>query len=203
MGQCAGFHLLCYLAALTGFVFAAEDLVLFNFESKEMPLEQMDRVTIVSENATEGKFNAKVVLDTPWSPNFGLWGGTNNAAKWSNYDQLLIDVLVDKHAVKVSGFISDKEAKGWSTRHNYELLLQPGKRRIAFSLGGLRRQNGKGNLDINGLQFFAINFASEDAKLPATIFVDNARLVKGTGSYTVKLLYSFEGNDVGSYAVED
>ena len=181
----------------------APDLMLFNFESKEMGLEQMDRVTLVPENATEGKTAGKVSLAQPWSPNFGFWGGANHGPKWAEHDQFIMDVVVEGGPVKVFGFIRDNTGPGWWERHNYELKLTPGKKRIAFSLGALTRQNGNGNLDLKNLEFFAMQFASEDPKQPATIYVDNGRLAKGAGSFEVKVLYSFEGGEAEKYLLED
>jgi len=191
-------------AVALGGLYAAEgEALLFDFEDAPQAFENFERLQFVPEHATQGKHAGKVVLDKPLAANFGFYAGTNQAGKWGGYDQYIVDAFVEGGPVKVMGFIRDKEGLDWWKRHNFELKLEPGKRRIAFSLGSLTRQNGKGNLDLASIDFFAITFSSEDEQKPATLFLDNARLVKGTGSFEVKILFSVEGADVGRTDLED
>ena len=46
-------------------------------------------------------------------------------------------------------------------------------------------------------------FVSADEKNPTTIYLDNGRLVKGSGSVEIKTLFSFVGNDAGKIELED
>ncbi|MCW8133466.1 MAG: hypothetical protein KIS92_24190 [Planctomycetota bacterium] len=192
------------LAALHG-ARAADggETVLFDFENPQQAFENADKLAYVADHATQGGKAGKVVLDKPFSPNFFFYGGSNQAGKWGEYDQFVVDVFVEGGAAKAFGFIRDDGGQGWWERHNFELKLEPGKRRLAFSLGSLTRQNGKGNLNLAKIDFFAMTLASEDEKKPATIYLDNARLVKGTGSFEVKTLFSFEGQDAGKIELED
>ncbi|MCZ7647531.1 MAG: hypothetical protein M5U26_20120 [Planctomycetota bacterium] len=180
-----------------------KEVVLFDFESKQQHFEAAERIECVPEHATQGKRAGKVTLDQPFTPNIFYFAGANHAGRWGEFDRLIYDIFVEGGAVKVSGFIRDKDGKDWWTRYNYEFTLQPGKRSLAFSLGLLNRQNGKGALDLKNLEMVALHFASDDPKAVATIYLDNARLVKGTGSFETKLLFSFEGADAGKVELED
>ncbi|GMV79371.1 MAG: hypothetical protein AMXMBFR7_05550 [Planctomycetota bacterium] len=197
------FLLTVLLPAAAGLGASEQEALLFDFESRQQAFEFPERIECVPDHATQGKFAGKVKLDQPFSPNVFFFAGTNYAGKWGEYDQLVYDVFVEGGAVKVAGFIRDKDGKDWWTRYNYEFTLQPGKRKLAFSLGLLNRQNGKGALDLKNLEMIAIQFASDDPKSPATIYLDHARLVKGTGSFETKVLYSFEGSDPGKIELED
>lgn len=192
------------LAASAGGALAAEtETLLFDYELPKQAFENADKLQYVPEHATQGKLAGKIVLTQAFAPNFFFFGGSNQGGKWGEYDQFVMDVFIEGGAAKASGFIRDKEGQDWWKRHNFEFKLPPGKRRLAFSLGALTRQNGKGTLDLKSLDFFALSFDSEDAKNPATLYLDNARLVKGTGSFEVKLLFSFEGHDAGNVDLED
>jgi len=182
---------------------AAEETVLFDYESKEQPFEQADQMEYVPDHATQGKLAGKVVLNKPFLPNFFFYGGSNQAGKWGEYDQLVYDVFVEGGNVRINGFVRDKGGMGWDKRHNFEVKLTPGKHRLAFSLGSFMRENGTGPLDLKTIDFFAITFNSEDPKTPATLYLDNTRLVKGTGSFEVKMLAGFEGADKVKLELED
>jgi hypothetical protein len=191
------------VSALLAFsAFAGEELI-FDFESPKQAFESADKLQYVPEHATQGKLAGKVTLDKAVALNIFFFGGSNQCGKWGDYDQFVYDVFVEGGPAKVYGFVRDKQGMDWWKRHNFELKLQPGKRRLAFSLGAFTRQNGNGSLDLKSIDFFAISFDSEDPKNPATLYLDNARLVKGTGNYEVKVLYSFEGADAGKFELED
>lgn len=190
-------------ACFSGVRAGESEALLFDFESPKQAFESAEKIQCVPEHATQGRLAGKIALTAPFSPNFFFYGGSNQGGKWGEYDQFVMDIFVDGGGVGVNGFIRDKEGQDWWKRHNFEMKLQPGKRRLALSLGSLARSNGKGTLDLASIDFFAITFASEDAKTPATIYLDNARLVKGTGSFEVKTLFSFDGADAGKIELED
>ena len=195
--------LLTSLLALACCAHAEEpaELVLFDYETPKQNVENAERLTCVKEHVTQGDFAGKVLLDKPFSPN--IFVPPNQGAKWPLYDQFVLDVFVEGGPVAVGGFINDKASAGWDKRYNYEFHLEPGKRKITFGLGGLKRENGSNMLDVKTLTFIAMSFSSEDAARPATIYLDNGRLTKGGGAFEKKVLYSFEGADSGKYELED
>ena len=194
---------ICMSAFLSLFAARSEEALLFDFESPQQAFENADKLAYVPEHATQGKLAGKIKLDTPFNPNLFFFGGSNQGGKWGDYDQFIYDVFVEGGAVKVAGFVRDDGGQGWDKRHNFEYKLMPGKGRLTFSLGALTRENGTGNLNLKKMDFFAIQFESEDPKKVATLYLDNARLVKGTGSFEVKTLFSFEGDDKGKLELED
>jgi hypothetical protein len=179
------------------------EVVLFDFETPQQALESADRIQCVKEHVTQGTFAGKVVLDKPFAPNIFISANANQGSKWPLYDQYALDVFVEGGPVTVTGFINDKDSQGWWKRYNYDLRLEPGKRKVSFTFGGLKRQSGENTLDIKTISFIAMTFSSEDAAKPATIYLDNGRLEKGTGAFEKKVLYSFEGADQGKYELED
>ncbi|MBA3708369.1 MAG: hypothetical protein H0W83_06085 [Planctomycetes bacterium] len=182
---------------------AESEVLLFDFESQQQTFENADKLALVADHATQGKFAGKVMLDQPFDMNIGFWGGTNKPGTWGEYDQFVVDVFVDGGGASAVGFATDKDGKDWFKRYNYEFKLPPGKRKIAFSLGALNRSNNNGNLDLKTMDFLALRLQSDDPKNPATVYLDNGRLVKGSGSFEVKALYSFEGQDTGKILLED
>jgi hypothetical protein len=180
------------------------EVVIFDFEKDgNNRFENAEKLQFVPEHATEGKTSGKLTLDKPFGTFFGFYGGTNMKGRWGEFDSFIIDVFVEGGAVKVGGYVRDPEGKSWDTRYNYEFTLQPGKRNLTFALAGMNRENGKGTLKLADLDGFSMVFSSADEKAPATIYLDNARLVKGQGSVEIKTLFSFEGNDAGRIELED
>ncbi|MBA2481995.1 MAG: hypothetical protein H0V44_15120 [Planctomycetes bacterium] len=182
---------------------AENEALLFDFESPKQAFENADKMLYVPEHATQGAHAGKVTLDKPFDMNIGFWAGSNQVGKWDQYDQLVMDVFVDGGPAAAVGWVKDKDGGDWWKRFNFEYKLAPGKRRLTFSLGAFTRQNGQGNLDLKTIDFFALQFKSEDAAKPATVYLDNAKLIKGAGSFESKILYSFEGQDPGSIVLED
>ena len=180
----------------------AREVLLFDFESPGN-FENADKLQYVAEHATQGEKAGKVKLDQPFSPNFFFFGGSNLAGRWAEFDQFVIDVFVEGGSVRCGGFVVADGKQDWWERYNYEFKLSPGARRLAFSLGAFVRQRDQQPLDLSKLTFFAIQFASAAQGAAPTIWLDNARLVKGTGSFEVKPLFCFEGADAGSYTLED
>jgi hypothetical protein len=192
------------LACSAGCFSGEQEVILFDFESEKQSFENADKLQYVAENATQGAKAGKITLSKPLDANILFFGDANQAGKWGNYDQFVIDVLVQDGPVKVYGWAKDDQTNdGWYTKFNYQLKLEPGKRQVILSTGAFRRENGKGNLDLKTLSFLAMRFESEDPKTPATIFLDNARLRKGSGNFEVKMLYSFEGQDEAKIMLED
>jgi len=185
----------------------SNEAVLFDFEKGgRNRFENADKLEYVPEHATQGQTSGKAVLksgDKPFSITFGFNNGTNLQGRWGEFNQFIIDVFVEGGPVKVGNYIKDSESKSWETRYNNEFLLQPGKRKLVWPLAGLVRQQGGKPLDLARLQFFSLWFSSEDKEQAAAIYLDNARLVKGTGSFETKVLYSFEGQDAGKFVLED
>jgi hypothetical protein len=198
----AGLAALLFVVSL-GALAGEQELLVFDYESEKQGFENANKLQFVAEHATQGTKAGKAVLTSGLDTNIGFWGGQNYAGKWGEYDQFVIDAFVEGGPVKLVGFARDKEGQDWWKRHNFEIKLQPGKRRIAFSLGAFTRQNGNGSLDLKTMDFMALRFESEDAKQPATIYLDNARLIKGSGNFEVKVIYSFEGQDAGQIVLED
>ncbi|MCK4298613.1 MAG: hypothetical protein KAX80_03720, partial [Planctomycetes bacterium] len=180
----------------------AREVLLFDFESPGN-FENADKLQYVAEHVTQGEKAGKVTLDQPFSPNFFFFGGSNAAGRWGEFDQFVIDVFVEGGPVTCAGFVVADGKQDWWERYNYEFKLPPGARRLAFSLGAFVRQRDQQPLDLSRLTFFAIQFTSDAEGAPATIWLDNARLVKGTGTFEVKRLFSFEGADAGGYTLED
>jgi hypothetical protein len=181
------------------------DALLFDYEGPQQTFENAAKLQYVPEHATQGKNAGKIALDKPFDMNIGFWGNANKAGTWGQYDQFVVDVYVEGGPVTVVGWAKDKDVNSspWFQRFNFDFKLEPGKRKLVFSLGAFTRQNGKGNLDLASMDFLAIQFKSEDAAKPATVYIDNARLTKGTGSFEVKVLYTFEGQDPGKTLLED
>jgi hypothetical protein len=195
------------LAAGSG-VFCGEptpkEVVIFDFEKDgNNRFEGAEKLTFVPDHATQGATAGKIKLDQPLGIFFGFYGGTNMKGRWGEFDSFVVDVFVEGGAVKVGGYARDKDSPSWDTRYNYEFTLQPGKRNLSFPLAGLNRQNGNGTLKMPELDCFSMLYASADEKNPATIYLDNGRLVKGAGSVEIKTLFSFEGNDAGKIELED
>jgi hypothetical protein len=183
--MCAGFVFLCAARA--------SETMLFDFESPKQAFENAEKLAYVPEHATQGKTAGKIKLDAPFSPNIFFFGGTNQVGKWGEYDQFVMDVFVEGGGVTAAGFVCDKPNQGWDQRHNYEYKLQSGARQLKFSLGALTRENGKGPLDLKALVMIALSFRSDDPKTPATIYLDNARLVKGVaGEVSVAGMKKFD-----------
>lgn len=182
------------LLALAAFTLAAvqDEKVLFDYESPRQAFENADRLQFVPDHATQGKLAGKVRLDKPFAPNIFFFGGSNLARQWGNYDRFVIDVFVEGGPVTVAGFILDKEGKDWWKRHNYEFRLRPGQRRLTFPLGLLPRSNGHGSLDASTIDMVAMQFSGDDPASPPTLYLDNARLVKGSGEIPVAGLRKFD-----------
>src|SRR5579864_6198595 len=170
---------------------AAQETVLFDYESPNQAFENADKLQYVPEHSTQGKLAGKIRLDRPFTPNIFFFGGSNQAGKWGQYDRFVIDVFVEGGPVTASGFIVDKEGRDWWKRHNYEFRLRAGAGRLAFSLGSLPRSNGQGNVDVATISMIAMQFASDDPAAPSTIYLDNARLVKGTNEVQVAGIKKF------------
>ncbi|MBA3846416.1 MAG: hypothetical protein H0X45_07210, partial [Planctomycetes bacterium] len=181
------------------------DVVLFDFETPRQDIENTDRIRCVAEHATAGEMAGMVVLDQPFSPNFFMTANRNHGAEWARHEQFVLDVFVTGGPVTVSGFIRDAGGQGWWERHNFDLQLPPGKRRVAFPLTGMKRQNGKGMLDPATIDFVAMTFAAagDGTGEAPVIHLDNGRLTSGTGTSAARSLYTFEGVDVGTHRVED
>ncbi len=188
---------------LFGAAQAADDVVLFDFETPLQDVENAERIRCVAEHATQGDKAGMVVLDQPFAPNFFVAANRNHGPDWARRDQFALDVFVTGGPVAVSGFIRDAGGQGWWERHNFDLQLQPGKRRIVFPIAALKRQNAKGMLDPASIDFIALTFAAADPAAPPTIHLDHGRLTDGTGGSTARVLFSFEGADVGERTVED
>ncbi|HYF48592.1 MAG TPA: glycoside hydrolase domain-containing protein, partial [Planctomycetota bacterium] len=189
---------------LAGVVWCEEqDLQVFDYESKNQAFQSADKLEYVTKHATQGKHAGKIRLTDHFVPNIEFYGGANHAGKWGEYDQFVIDLVVEDAPIAVAGFARDKDSKDWWTWHNFNFRFVPGKHQLRLSLGALTRQNGGPNVDPKTLTLLNMVFSSEDPKNPTTVYLDNARLVKGTGSYKVKTLYSFEGADTGKYVLED
>ena len=180
----------------------AREVVLFDFESPG-PFENAGKLAYVTEHVTQGTKAGKVRLDEPFSPNFFFFGGANLAGRWAEFDQFVIDVFVEGGPVTCAGFVVADGKQDWWERYNYEFKLPPGARRVAFSLGGIVCQRDQQPLDLAKLTFFALQFSRTAEGAVPTIWLDNARLLKGTGSFAVKPLFGFEGADAGRYDLED
>jgi len=183
--------LLTALVTLVAFQTAPQETVLFDYESPNQAFENADKMEYVPDHATQGKRAGKIRLDRPFAPNLFFFGGSNQAGKWGQYDRFVIDVFVEGGPVTVSGFIVDKEGRDWWKRHNYEFRLRSGAGRLAFSLGSLPRSNGQGNVDLATINMVAMLFASDDPATPSTLYLDHARLVKGTSEVPVAGLRKF------------
>jgi len=170
---------------------ASQETVLFDYESPNQAFENADKLQYVPDHSTQGKLAGKIRLDRPFTPNIFFFGGSNQVGKWGGYDRFVIDVFVEGGPVTVTGFIVDKEGRDWWKRHNYEFRLRSGAGRLAFSLGSLPRSNGQGNVDLATINMIAMQFASDDPATPSTLFLDNARLVKGTTEVPVAGLKKF------------
>jgi hypothetical protein len=170
---------------------APQETVLFDYESPNQAFESADRMEYVSEHVTQGKRAGKVRLDRPFAPNIFFFGGTNQVGKWGEYDRFVIDVFVEGGPVTAAGFITDKEGRDWWKRHNYEYRLRPGAGTLSFSLGALARSNGQGNLDLASVSMVALQFSGDNPASPPTLYLDNARLVKGAREVPVAGLRKF------------
>jgi hypothetical protein len=180
------------------------EAIIFDFEKGgNNHFDPVDKFEFVPEHATQGATSAKATLTASIAVSFGYYGDSNMKGRWGEFDNFVIDVFVEGGPVKIYALARDNAAKTWDTRYNNDFTLQPGKRNLSFALGALNRQNGRGNLDLAQLDSWGIVFESADAAQPATIYLDNARLVKGSGSFEVKTLFSFEGDDAGKVLLED
>jgi hypothetical protein len=152
---------------------------------------------------------AKAVLAKPVVIDMTFGKGANYGAHWQEFDQLVFELNIEGAPLTFAGFITDKETseaakdQKWFKRHNFSFKREPGKHRITFPLGALTREQAKGILDAKTIDHAVFSFASDDPAKPATVVINGARLVKGAGSYEVKVLYSFEGNDIGKFVLED
>ncbi|HYF52342.1 MAG TPA: glycoside hydrolase domain-containing protein [Planctomycetota bacterium] len=182
---------------------ADDEFMISDFEGPKPSLVHSDKFEYVPQNATQGKLAGKAVLDKPRTLEIHFANGQNAGGRWHEFDQLLLDVVVEGANVSIYGFAKDDKATTWGLRYNFAFKRTPGKHRITFPVGGLNRQDGAGVLDPKKLNFFVLGFQSEDPKQVATVYIDNLRLVKGTGGYEVKVLYSFEGDDSGKHLLED
>ena len=196
--------LLSLAAAIAGETANPNEAIIFDFEKGgNNHFDPVDKFEFVPEHATQGATSGKIKLTDKLTMSFGFYGGTNMKGRWGEFDNFIIDVFVEGGPVKIYVLARDNAAKTWDTRYNNDFTLQPGKRNLTLALGALNRQNGKGNLDLAQLDSWGFVFESTDAAQPATIYLGNARLVKGSGSFEVKTLFSFEGNDAGQVVLED
>lgn len=170
----------------------SHETVLFDYESPKQAFENADKLQYVPEHVTQGKLAGKIRLDAPFAPNIFFFGNTNQAGKWGEYDRLVVDVFVEGGVARVDGFIVDKEGRDWWKRHNYEYRLRPGARKVTFAFGSLPRSNGHGTLDLPSINMVAMIFSADDPKSPPTIWLDNARLVKGADELPVAGLRKFD-----------
>jgi hypothetical protein len=160
-----------------------DKVVIFDFEAGgKNHFEGAEKLEYVPEHATEGHTSGKADLKKleTLAMRFDLTGGKNMGGHWGDYDQFIIDVFVEGGAVKASNFIRDPAAINWESRYNSDFVLKPGQRKLVWSLHGLTRERGGKLMDPNQLQSFSLVFNNEDKNHPATIYLDNARLVKAT-----------------------
>jgi hypothetical protein len=182
-----------------------KEAVLADFEKGGTnDFEGFERLTLVPEHATQGKTAGKITLDAKGLPmRMAMDRGHNLAGSWGKYDRFVMDVFVEGGPAKVYCFAKDDQAKTFDTRFNLDLNLPPGKRTVEIALGSMFRGRTTKPLDLDKLESLSIVFNNGDPAKPATIYLDNARLVKGSGDFEVKVLYSFEGADAGKYTLED
>ncbi len=203
---------LCMLAALalgqagaTSAPASSKETLLFDFEpGSAMTCEGMNALESVAEHATQGTHAGKAVLKGKSVPLFWMFNnGQNAGGHWGEYDRFMMDVFVEGGSVKASGLIRDDQGSNWPDRYNFDFVLPAGKRQIEIPIGSIIREQGHKPLNLDKLTNFAITFESADADKPATVYLDNARLVKGTAPFSAKVMFSFEGNDAATYVLED
>lgn len=179
------------------------EAVLLDFEPGGLsPTDSAADWQAVGEHATQGKRAGKAVLTQGAGLKFGFERGRNLAGRWGQFDRLVIDVFVEGGPVRGSLYVKDEKAVDWASRYNFSFILPPGKRKIDLPLGGFVRRD-RSPLDLARLTYVSFTFTSEKADAPATMYLDYARLVKGTGSFESKALFAFAGNDRGRYVLED
>ena len=183
----------------------SKEAVLADFEKGGLnPFENASRLEFVSDHATQGKTAGKIALDAKgFGFGFDLRSGRNLGGTWSQYDRLALDLFVEGGSVKMYCYARDDQSTNYDTRFNIELTLQPGARKIDLPLGSMFRGRTRNPLNVDKIVWISFTFTNIDQAKPATIFLDNTRLVKGTGDFQVKALYTFEGADAGKYVLED
>ena len=180
--------------------YAGEELVLSDFESADSlrMVEGRQNVQLVPDHATQGKLAGKVpagftVIAGPW---------TGLPADWSGYDELRLDVFNPGKTGQVSIWISDGNSDYWE-RHNNAFQLREGANTLVIPVGGLYRgEKGSGKfLEVTKIQQLVIALPKEGDGF----YLDNFRLVKGTGKVQTLLLIGFEDNEQAKakWAVED
>lgn len=183
----------------------SKEAVLADFEKGgKNAFEGFDRLALMADHATQGKTAGKIALDAKgFGMGFSFGRGQNLGGSWSKYDRLIVDVFIEGGPVKVYCYARDDQAKTYDTRFNLDLNLAEGKRTIEIPLGSMFRGRTTKPLDVDKLEWLSLSFTNGEATKPATIYLDNIRLVKGSGDFHVKVLYGFEGDDAGKYILED
>jgi hypothetical protein len=198
MKRCTGVAALFAMLCCISWLRAADDAVdVFDFSTSRQPFNGANKFEFVKDHAEPGKLAAKAQLTAPILCEFAFTPAVK-AAEWPKYDRFVIEAFVEGGGAKAAGLVRDKNSKDWATRHDFELLLKPGRNSLTFPIAALSLKDGKGTLNPAALTWFAINYSSEDNARPATIYLTSARLLKGSSGFEVKVLYSFEGNDGGT-----
>ncbi|MFB3890459.1 MAG: glycoside hydrolase domain-containing protein [Phycisphaerae bacterium] len=182
-----------------------EEIILDFEQGGKVAFDGADKLEYVADHATQGKTAGKITVakDKPFAMFCDLRNGRNLGDKWGKFDRFIMDVFVEGGPVKVYAFIRDTQGNDWDNRYNQEFVVQPGKRQVEIAMGAIIRQKNQKPMDLANLTSLSFSFKPADDTKPATIYLDNARLVKGAGSFEVKVLYSFEGDDKGKYVLED
>ncbi len=183
----------------------SKEAILAGFEKGETnAFEGLERLSLVTDHATQGQTAGKIALDAKgFGMGFSFGRGQNLGGSWSKYDRLVVDIFIEGGPVKVYCYARDDQAKSYDTRFNLQLSLPEGKRTIEVPLGSMFRGRTTKPLDVDKLEWLSFSFTNGDAAKPATIYLDNIRLVRGSGDFQVKVLYGFEGADTGKYILED
>ena len=169
----------------------SEELMLSDFETPESLklIEARQSVQLVAEHATQGAKSGKV----PAGFKIYSSAGMGFPSDWSAYDQLHLDIYNPNEVCALSLWIADKAGNDYNQRHNNVMTLKKGPNTLIVPIGGLYRfEKGSGKfLDTHAIQQLLILFPSEGVD---GFFLDNFRLVKGTGGEVkTTVLLSFEG----------
>jgi hypothetical protein len=169
----------------------SDELMLCDFETPDSLklIEARQSVQLVSEHATQGVKSGKV------PPGFKIYSnaGAGFPSDWSSYDQLHLDIYNPGDPCALSLWIADTAGNDYLQRHNNMMMLKTGPNTLTIPVGGLYRgEKGSGKfLDSHAIQQLLIILPSQVAD---GFFLDNFRLIKGTGNGNVKttVLLSFE-----------
>lgn len=185
----------------------SKEVTLFDFEpGGKNSYYDSRNFELVAQHATEGKHAARGELKekaSKFSLQFDFKGGINLGGKWGQFDRFVLDVFVDGGGVNVYTFIRGEEGTDWEHRFNNNVQLRPGANRIEIPTGSIVQQRGQKPMDLAKLNYASVNFTLADPAKAATVFIDNARLLKGTASFQVKKLFSFEEGNQEKIVLED